>query len=55
MNGVSFPGGWAIRQKVWYAPAIDRMVRVEFEELRTLGADNVSELKQFSKRPANPY
>jgi hypothetical protein len=51
VSGLSFQGGWGIRQKAWYAPAIDRLVRFEFRELRTLGADNVTELKQF--KPAD--
>ena len=33
------------------APAIDRVVRSEYREQRTMGADNVLELKAF--RPAN--
>jgi hypothetical protein len=51
LNGLSFPGGWAIVQKVWYAPAIDRIVRLEYREQRSLGADTVVELKSF--RPAD--
>ena len=51
LNGVSFPGGWGILQKVWYAPSIDRVVRIEFKEQRTLGAENVTELKAF--KPAD--
>lgn len=51
LSGISFQGGWAFRQKVWYAPAIDRIVRTEFREHRTLGSDNVHELKEF--KPAD--
>jgi hypothetical protein len=51
LSGVSWQGGWGITQKVWYAPAIDRVVRSEFREQRTLGADNVTELKAFLPAP----
>lgn len=51
LSGLSWQGGFGILQKVWYAPAIDRVVRLEYREQRTLGADNVVELKQF--RPAD--
>lgn len=51
LNGVSFQGGWGILQKIWYAPAIDRIVRLEYKEQRATGADNVSELKSF--KPAD--
>lgn len=50
-SGVTWQGGWAITQKVWYAPAIDRVVRVEFREQRQMGADNVMELKGFLPAP----
>jgi len=49
--GLSFQGGWAFQQKVWYAPALDRIVRTEYKEQRTLGAESVSELKSF--KPAD--
>lgn len=51
LSGLSFQGGFALTQKVWYAPAIDRIVRTEYREQRSLGADNVVELKAF--RPAD--
>jgi hypothetical protein len=51
LSGVSWQGGFGIQQKNWYAPAIDRIVRTEYKEQRTMGADNVSELKQF--KPAD--
>jgi len=51
LSGLSFQGGFGIAQKTWYAPAIDRVVRYEYKEQRTLGADNVSELKAF--KPAD--
>lgn len=51
LNGINFPGGWGMVQKVWYAPAIDRIVRTEYREQRTMGADVVSELKAF--KPAD--
>lgn len=51
LSGVSWQGGFGIHQKQWYAPAIDRIVRSEYREQRTMGADNVSELKQF--KPAD--
>jgi hypothetical protein len=41
-------GGFRILEKLWYAPAIDRMVRVEYKETRPLGADNIAELKSFT-------
>lgn len=47
LSGVSFQGGCGIAQKVWYAPAIDRIVRLEYKEQRPIGADNVLELKSF--------
>jgi hypothetical protein len=51
LSGISFQGGFAFTQKIWYAPSIDRMVRVEYKEQRSLGADNVFVLKQF--KPAD--
>lgn len=51
LSGLSWQGGFALTQKVWYAPAIDRIVRTEYREQRALGADNVTELTQF--RPAD--
>lgn len=51
ISGLSWQGGFGILQKVWYAPAIDRVVRTEYREQRTMGADNVTELKQF--KPAD--
>lgn len=47
VNGVSWPGGFGVQQKAWYAPAIDRLVRIEYREQRSMGADNVIELKRF--------
>ena len=44
-------GGWAIVQKVWYAPSIDRIVRIEFREQRPLGLDTLVELKGFRPAP----
>jgi hypothetical protein len=41
-------GVFRILEKLWYAPAIDRMVRVEYKETRPLGADNIAELKSFT-------
>jgi hypothetical protein len=51
LSGLSFQGGFAFVQKQWYAPAIDRIVRYEYKEQRTMGADNFFELKAF--RPAD--
>ena len=51
LSGVSWQGGFGIQQKYWYAPAIDRIVRIEYKEQRTMGADTISELKQF--KPAD--
>jgi hypothetical protein len=51
ISGLSWQGGFAFTQKLWYAPAIDRLVRQEYKEQRTLGADNVWELKSF--KPAD--
>lgn len=51
MSGLSFQGGFGYEQKLWYAPAIDAVVRTEYREQRPLGADTVSELKQF--KPAD--
>ena len=51
MNGVSFQGGFAFTQTIWYAPSIDRIVRWDYKEQRTMGADNVMVLKQF--KPAD--
>ncbi|MDB5751430.1 MAG: hypothetical protein JWP65_1851 [Ramlibacter sp.] len=51
VNGVSWTGGFGVLQKVWYAPAIDRIVRSEYREQRRPGTDNVAELKQF--KPAD--
>ena len=51
LSGLSWQGGFGVLQKVWYAPAIDRIVRLEYREQRSLGADNVVELKQF--KPAD--
>ncbi|MGV3572936.1 MAG: hypothetical protein ACO1PB_20265 [Ramlibacter sp.] len=47
INGVSWPGGFGVVQSIWYAPAIDRVVRFEHREQRTMGAENVTVLKQF--------
>jgi hypothetical protein len=47
INGVSFQGGFGFTQRIWYAPSIDRMVRMEYKEQRTMGADNVWVLKSF--------
>ncbi|MDP3619784.1 MAG: hypothetical protein Q8R63_08330 [Ramlibacter sp.] len=51
INPASGPGGWAIVQKVWYAPAIDRIVRLEYREQRSLGVDSIVELKEFRPAP----
>ena len=51
LSGVSWQGGFGIVQKEWYAPAIDRVVRSEYREQRTMGADNVVEMKAF--KPAD--
>jgi hypothetical protein len=51
LSGLSFQGGTGFVQKVWYAPAIDRLVRLEYKEQRAMGADNVSELKAFKPAP----
>lgn len=51
LSGLSWQGGWGITQKVWYAPSIDRVVRTEFREQRTMGADNITELKAFLPAP----
>lgn len=51
ISGLSWQGGWGYQQKVWYAPSIDRVVRSEYREQRTLGTETVFELKQF--QPAN--
>jgi hypothetical protein len=51
VNGISFPGGWAFTQKIWYAPSINRIVRQEYKEQRSLGAENVYVLKSF--KPAD--
>ena len=44
-------GGFHFTQSLWYAPAIDRLVRLEYKEIRTMGADNVTELKSFKPGP----
>lgn len=51
LSGLSWQGGFAIQQRMWYAPAIDRIVRSEYRELRTMGPDNAAVLKQF--KPAD--
>ncbi len=51
VNGISFQGGFGFTQKIWYAPSIDRMVRIEYKEARTLGAENIQVLKSF--KPAD--
>lgn len=51
LSGLSWPGGFHVQTKAWYAPAIDRVVRSEYKESRPLGADNVSELKSFKPGP----
>lgn len=51
LSGLSWQGGFQILQKVWYAPAIDRVVRMEYRESRAMGADNVTELKSFQAAP----
>jgi hypothetical protein len=51
LSGLSWQGGWGISQKVWYAPAIDRVVRFEYREQRSMGTDNVVELKAFLPAP----
>ena len=40
-------GGFHLTQSVWYAPSIDRLVRFESKEQRTLGNDILIELKSF--------
>ena len=51
INGVSWPGGFAYRQVIWYAPSINRVLREEYKEMRPMGTDYVRELKSFT--PAN--
>lgn len=47
LSGLSWQGGFQVTQTVWYAPAIDRVVRREYRESRPLGVHTVSELKSF--------
>lgn len=51
INGVSWPGGFAYLQVVWYAPSINRVLREKYKEMRPMGTDYVRELKSFT--PAN--
>ncbi len=51
LSGVSWQGGWAYTQTYWYAPSIDRLVKFEHKESRTLGAESVLELKSFKPAP----
>jgi hypothetical protein len=51
ISGLSWQGGFGMQQRIWYAPAINRVVRSEYREQRSLGADNVTELKLF--KPAD--
>lgn len=49
LSGVTWRGGFQVNQTAWYAPSIDRLVRVEYRENRALGAHNVTELKAFKR------
>jgi hypothetical protein len=48
VNGVSWVGAFKIVQTVWYAPAVNRMVRAEFKEYRRDGNETLMELKSFT-------
>lgn len=49
LSGLSWQGGFQVQQTLWYAPAIDRIVRAEYKESRSLGANTVTELKTFKR------
>ncbi len=51
INGVSWQGSFPITQSIWYAPALNRIVRIETKEGRRGGADNLTELKAFRAAP----
>ncbi len=51
INGVSWQGSFPLTQTVWYAPTLNRIVRLELKEGRRGGADNLTELKSFRLAP----
>ena len=48
INGVSWNGSFRVSQTLWYAPAINWVVKSSFKEHRRDGAETISEMKSFT-------
>lgn len=47
VNGVSWSGSFKLEGTLWYAPAVNRIVRSDYKEYRRGGVESVSQLKSF--------